>query len=277
MGNTLGKLPINDSKEEERENECASTSNSEHISTHEFNSQIFDDGDICKRKLRKKNYQRNPVMTHEGDSNPKYKFKREGRWYTSKRNLKNQMLTHGYHPNQKYQFVCDICKQRFTPRGSSKCNMSIHKYDVDLKCQGKSTTHIEKNCKSKFDLEYEFKCNVCEKQFSRKCNLKTHMFIHESNPELKYRFKCDVCARGFIYKCYLKTHMLTHECNPELKYQFKCDVCERGFVEKYNLKIHMLRHEHNPELKHLFKCDVCEKRLTSKGNLKRHMSRIHKC
>ena len=52
------------------------------------------------------------------------------------------------------------------------------------------------------------KCNVCQKVFTRKDSLKTHMFIHRKDAASGYI--CDLCGKAYAKLYRLKTHMLTH-------------------------------------------------------------------
>ena len=80
-----------------------------------------------------------------------------------------------------------------------------------------------------------------------------NFFFTRTFPELKYPFTCDPCQRKFTRKSSLRTHMLTHksnQSNTDLKYPFTCESCKKKFKQKINLRVHMLTHESNPDLKH---------------------------
>ena len=52
----------------------------------------------------------------------------------------------------------------------------------------------------------KFTCDVCQKRFSFKCNLKAHMLIHSGARP----FECYFCKKSFAYKHVLKRHMNVH-------------------------------------------------------------------
>lgn len=49
-------------------------------------------------------------------------------------------------------------------------------------------------------------CDVCQKKFSRRDNLKTHMLTHTGVRQ----FECSICKKCFAYKHVLKNHMAVH-------------------------------------------------------------------
>lgn len=55
----------------------------------------------------------------------------------------------------------------------------------------------------------KFTCDVCQKRFSFKCNLKAHMLIHSGARP----FECNICKKAFAYKHVLKRHMIVHQSN----------------------------------------------------------------
>ena len=51
-----------------------------------------------------------------------------------------------------------------------------------------------------------YRCTVCEKSFTQKSHVESHMLIHQAGEKLK----CDLCDRAFIRKHDLRTHMFYH-------------------------------------------------------------------
>ncbi len=47
------------------------------------------------------------------------------------------------------------------------------------------------------------KCNICNKTFVKKTNLKHHLMLHRGEKP----WKCSLCEWRFVQKCNLKKHM----------------------------------------------------------------------
>uniref|UniRef100_A0A8C7U4N7 C2H2-type domain-containing protein n=1 Tax=Oncorhynchus mykiss TaxID=8022 RepID=A0A8C7U4N7_ONCMY len=86
-----------------------------------------------------------------------------------------------------------------------------------------------------------FKCDVCEKTFSRKNLLVQHKLTH-TRP-----FKCDVCEKTFSRKGSLEAHKLIHTLVHQMlihteERPFTCGQCGKTFRMSKQLEHHMLRH-----------------------------------
>ena len=110
------------------------------------------------------------------------------------------------------------------------------------------------------------KCDICNKIFSNKSNLKTDVLtIHQKI--LPFECPYPLCKKRYPNKSRYNVHLRTH-----LGYKpFICDICSRSFNESGNLKAHLLKH--NPIKQ--FKCPHCEKAYKSKGHLKEHIDIVH--
>ncbi|XP_060063574.1 zinc finger and SCAN domain-containing protein 2-like isoform X2 [Ylistrum balloti] len=105
------------------------------------------------------------------------------------------------------------------------------------------------------------KCPTCNKIFSSKGNMKTHMLIHAGMKP----FSCDFlnCSKVFRSNETLRRHKLAHM---GIK-SFQCSFCSKKFASSVSLQEHMCRHtDARPH-----QCNVCLKNFRQVSCLRRHM------
>ena len=78
-------------------------------------------------------------------------------------------------------------------------------------------------------------CNICNKNFSTKDGLRTHLNIHDETKA----FKCEICTTAFSKKSHLVQHALIHRGTKP----YICSVCNRGFNRPANLTRHAKVHK----------------------------------
>ena len=110
--------------------------------------------------------------------------------------------------------------------------------------------------------ERTFKCDKCEKAFTESRYLKSHKHLHDEEKP----FKCNNCPKAFKLSQYLKRHFRIHRGEKP----FKCNNCPKAFKLAQHLKIHLRTHTGERP----FKCNKCPKAFSQSGNLKMHF-RIH--
>ncbi|CRL04796.1 CLUMA_CG017852, isoform A [Clunio marinus] len=97
-------------------------------------------------------------------------------------------------------------------------------------------------------MEVNHVCEFCNKSFSNKYCLKTHLKIHD---ERERNFQCE-CGKQFLKEIHLRNHKLTiHSGNNK---NFICDICSKAFKSSNNLRTHEAVHSERAYL-----CRYCEK------------------
>lgn len=109
-------------------------------------------------------------------------------------------------------------------------------------------------------------CNHCEKGFSSKYALKTHIRQHTNETP----YKCPICAEGFRQKVSLRTHLKSKH-NIEEDKNFPCEFCVKSFSSYVALKVHLRLHSDSN-----YKCDECLEYFPQSIYLLNHMKNVHK-
>ncbi|XP_017272170.1 zinc finger protein 2 homolog [Kryptolebias marmoratus] len=126
----------------------------------------------------------------------------------------------------------------------------------------KKCFRVKHNVDSQGKVHKVFSCNNCEKTFSRKTDLKTHVETHVGEKP----FVCGVCRQRFTRKTTLDIHARIHTGEKP----FGCDFCGQRFTQKSTLITHMRIHTGQKP----FECVVCGRGLSRRTHLNKHM-RIH--
>lgn len=231
--------------------------------------------------------------------------------YDNSIQLKEQMIVHVADSD----YCCGVCHRQFKTYTNYKKHMIVHIESTelyclmcggDLKCLGcLPTGEVKFSCNvcnetffcsnalskdRREDCGNIYKCNICDKQFSKNIYLEQHLSVHT----IEKPYTCQICAKSFKWSGNLKVHMRIH--NGEKP--FHCDMCSKRFTASNDLRRHKRRHtgeqpykcetcamtfKSNSELRQHTKvhvkerpymCDVCNKRFISASNLKTHL-RVH--
>ena len=206
------------------------------------------------------------------------------------------------HKKSCLSYDCLMCSKSFRTKGKYEQHMDTHR-GSGHKCENCGlicTTgvslrrHIASNtCKN------DFKCDICNTQFTTNRKYLRHLRAHKKPPNEKvpclrcgkmlgkeslenhvkvvHEGKCQYC--DFIpeesddrskktIKEILKEHMESNHRN------FKCDQCFLGCATKQALREHIARH-HDPNYVKQYKCDECGKCFHQSNQLKHHKKNIH--
>ena len=129
---------------------------------------------------------------------------------------------------------------------------------------GKSVKRSSLNSHMKTHSPRTYSCQICNKTFIRKSQLKAHALNHSGN----LPYQCTICDKAFASQQGLKTHNLSHQGEPA----HICDICNKGFYTKFKLKQHLDVHFRVRN----FPCTKCGKMFTRKDNMKAHMLKLCK-
>ncbi|XP_067268924.1 zinc finger protein 366 isoform X4 [Pseudorasbora parva] len=179
-----------------------------------------------------------------------------------------QVSPNPFYPNEALRF------RRRNPEAAKSEKLSVHvddSYYVDVGGDQKrwKCRMCEKSYTSKYNLITHILghsgikphgCNLCGKLFKQLSHLHTHMLTHQgARPH-----KCQVCHKAFTQTSHLKRHMMQHS---DVK-PYSCGVCGRGFAYPSELRAHELKHERGQENV----CVECGLDFATLAQLKRHLS-----
>ncbi|XP_033120382.1 zinc finger protein 91-like [Anneissia japonica] len=162
-------------------------------------------------------------------------------------------------------FQCQECGNKYT----QKSHLDRHKFshsENSVKCENCSRMFangselLAHRCKKENQKPTRFACELCHKTFSRKNDLKRHLFLHNGNKP----FPCSYCTKSFVTRWLLKHHERSH--TGERPYHCHCG---KQFVQKSHLDNHKILHA--PQV---FKCKHCRRRFSEKECLSKH-EKIH--
>jgi KRAB domain-containing zinc finger protein len=144
---------------------------------------------------------------------------------------------------------------------------------------------------------YDFKCHICNQQFSKMFELVNHTRVnHKTIPKVacecgKYLstweslvkhykkhsnqekpFTCHSCDKSFTTKTGLHIHQ--QHAHHKTQQELTCETCGKVFKDLQVLKNHKRTHLPDEE-KFCFECEICGKKVINKFSLKYHIDNVH--
>ncbi|XP_071989490.1 uncharacterized protein [Engystomops pustulosus] len=174
-------------------------------------------------------------------------------------------MEEGNHGNER-QFLCIICKKRFTRKSSLFKHLKTHPGEKPFICTECGICFNEESDfqrhQSTHTGEKPYSCTECRKCFSQLSGLIQHQKTHTGEKP----FSCSDCGKCFTHKSYLVRHQRIHTGEKP----FSCPECGKCFNLKSNLVIHQRIHTGERP----FSCPECRKCFSTKSYLVIHR-RIH--
>jgi DNA-directed RNA polymerase subunit RPC12/RpoP len=172
--------------------------------------------------------------------------------------------------DQERKYFCTICSKAFKENRHLNVHMNTH-LSEDKKAQHPCQI-CGKNYSSVFSLRHHvkvvhinqaaFNCHLCEKSFSRKANLESHLVSHSNDKP----YSCDYCGLRLKTKGNLRVHKKIHSDD-----YVTCSICGKRFKTQNQLTNHKIIH--SEEKKH--SCEHCDASYKRSKELKNHLMSVH--
>lgn len=183
----------------------------------------------------------------------------------------HRLKIHNYTVHREGSFPCGICKKIYVSYYKYKIHFDVvHKLEKKNKCPKCPEKFIDYFTKQKHLVEkhgaapIRYKCNVCDRSFTRRFSLTGHM--RRRHLEQK-EIKCAHCQ----YMCYTKWELKVHMTRHGAEKLFECGLCKKSYTRQKALKEHAKVHFNDRR----YPCDVCGQSYTQNCALKEHLKTHH--
>jgi len=116
---------------------------------------------------------------------------------------------------------------------------------------------------------------TCMKQFKHKSSLRQHMLTHNNTKQNI----CNICNKGFTFKRNLKRHIEIHQQKSPTSKKDKfslCFLCNEPFNNPEELSQHLkTTHPEMAPLETFWRCGECDKVFPSDETLTKHRQMVH--
>ena len=203
----------------------------------------------CDRAFKTESDRNMHLLIHKclPDDDGLYRCDQCDKVYKSQRTLNDHLIRH-----TGQRFPCTLCDSILvSKRGLNDHVRKLHSH---------GTKPQTKNC-----LVQRLKCNLCEKSYKHRDDLKVHLLWHSGQRP----YECNVCLKKFYSRKILRRHCsYVHDKVKRYQVQrFQCNICDKRFTNSTSVKRHMYVHSAEKP----FKCSVCPKGYTNKALLNQHL------
>ena len=182
------------------------------------------------------------------------------------------------HPTPEYDLHSDTISEHSTFDDQATMASSLAEAFEDHKRMSSSgeliygCPHCERVFSTKHHLQShivthtgarEFFCKYCPKSFARKSTLRAHTTIHTKTSN----FMCSICSKACNDNNSLEEHIRMHTGEKP----FTCQWCGKAYARKSHLNVHYRIHTGDRP----FVCPLCEKDFTEKRFLNDHVQTSH--
>ena len=202
-----------------------------HMKTHDITGSFICS--FCSKLFKRKQHLTTHEKKHTGEKPFKCEFCDER--FTEMRSLKAHTLKDHKSLNQvvlpQKQSICETCGKSFRTKSKLKDHMDIHSGSKQHKCLQCEAQFYVKSALGAHMLRHKvnYSCNVCDKSFSDRGNLRKHKISQhsESYPCLRCKFRAGAPSD-------LRLHEKSKHCNV----RHECDICKVSFKWSGTLKRH---------------------------------------
>lgn len=185
--------------------------------------------------------------------------------FAQKRYILEHLRLRHKKPADTFQASRDAKKRKCDARRTFECYLCHREFNIRQTFYAHFKSHVES----------PQLCLVCGVSCSTKYSLQRHMLHHEPRSNT---FKCDTCEKSFTMRRYLLTHM--REKHPPINHGVAddalknlplpefCTICNKSFINRNYFRQHMKKHTTAKP----YKCHICGWEFHERGNLNRHIN-----